>query len=280
MKNIIMPSAFLVFFTLMISAAFPQEVIHDVKNFPNHTLVRKYSNLKNAPEQSMINRIASYPTQIVRTEGKLKNSNYNCNEVFQMIDDFFNNHISNQLFFYNTINYCSYDPKTQLATKFIINSYFDPINDNAIVYLKKYLDEHQGKDLLGTTFNVESAQALIVSLNIDAGIEDVQDPNTFFRIKQDHASHYFASNYDMRINLIKDVRQQFFSNQARIVLPFMTKWFITSRLIYESALSKSNYVELRPELIFVMDKSPKIFTPLLRLYYSHHCSKYANQHCL
>ena len=86
-----------------------------------------------------------------------------CEQVLATIDKFFCDHITYDRFFYNTINYCSYDPQTNLATSFAINSYFDPVNDEAVTFLEKYLAEHNGQDLLGSPFNVESAQGVIVS---------------------------------------------------------------------------------------------------------------------
>lgn len=257
------------------------ETIVMTKPLPNNTVVRQHSSLKDAPEQiARFKRTTNYPTQIVRMQAELKESTQTCDEVFQKIDAFFSDQISYDRFFYNTINYCGYDPETQFARQFTINSYFDPLDDEAIIYLEKYLAEHNGRDLLGSPFYVESAQGLVVSLNIDAGMEDSANDSTLLRLQHDNASHYFPSNYAMRLDLISDVRQRFFSNKPDLVLPFIDKWFLTSVWYYQHILHNSNYVELQPELIFLMDKSPKIFSPLLRLYFAHHCSKYESKRCL
>ncbi|VVC75737.1 hypothetical protein AQUSIP_10310 [Aquicella siphonis] len=247
---------------------------------PN-TIIREHSSLKEgAARATLPKRTTDYPTQIVRMEAELKGPPQNCDEVFQKIDEFFNDHITYDRFFYNTINYCVYDPNTNFAKKFIINSYFDPLDDEAITYLETYLAQHNGRDLLGSTFHVENAQGLIVSLNIDSGLEDSRNASTLLRLQHDNSSHYFTSNYAMQSDLISDVRQRFYSNDPGLILPFIDKWFFTSGWIYERVLKNSDYVELQPELIFLMDKNPKIFTPFLRLYYAHHCSKYASRHCL
>lgn len=251
------------------------------KPLPSHTVVRQHSSLKDAPSQeTLFKRTTNYPTQIVRMQVELKQSTQSCEEVFQKIDAFFSDYITPDRFFYNTINFCGYDPKTNFARQFTINSYFDPLDEEAIIFLEKYIAEHNGKDLLGSPFYVESAQGMVVSLNIDAGMEDGVNNSTLLRLQHDNASHYFPSNYTMRLELINDVRERFFSNNPHLILPFIDKWFLTSVWYYQRILHDSNYVELQPELIFLMDKSPKIFTPLLKLYYAHHCSKYENQRCL
>jgi hypothetical protein len=248
---------------------------------PIHTVVRQHSSLDEAPQQMTTDsRTTNYPTQIVRFQTELNASKQTCDEVLETVDAFFSRHITYDKFFYNTINFCTYDPKTSFATKIAINSYFDPLDEEAVEYLKQYLAEHHGRDLLGKPFYVEEAQALIVSLDIDVGIEDSAYPDQLLRIRTDNASHYFKSNYDMRVELIKDVRKRFFSNQPSLVLPFIDKWFLTSVGYYDRILRSANYVELRPELIFLMNDQPKIFTPMLRLYYGHHCSRYENKHCL
>lgn len=248
---------------------------------PQHTIMREHSSLKDAPEQMLqAKRPTDYPTHIVRMTAVLSHSTLSCEEVFNTIDTFFDNHISPDKFFYNTINYCSYDPATSYATQFTINSYFDPLNDEAIAFLEKYVEEHNGHDLLGTPFYVEKASGLVVSLTMDSGMENEANPYELLRIRTENHSHYFASNYAMRLELTRDIRQRFFSNNPKFILPFIDKWFFTATGYYMTVLRNSNYVELRPELVFMMDQNPKIFTPMLKLYYGHHCSKYENQRCM
>lgn len=246
-----------------------------------NTITYEHSSLKEAPAQQLLpKRSFSYPTQIVRMEAELQGNPMTCDSVNQAIDDFFVDKIRYDKFFYNTIIYCTYDPATNFATKFMINSYFDPINQAGVHYLEQYLAKHNGKDLLGATFNVESAKGLVVSMNIDTGIEKDQYGDTMLRFKHDNNSHYYANDYDMREELQTDIQQRFFTNDPNLVLPFLEKWFITYAIMYQGVLEKSDYVELQPELIFLMKDEPHVFIPYLRLYFAHHCSRYPNGHCL
>lgn len=259
----------------------PMEIKAIAKQPLVNTLMREHASAKVAQAQTLLlKRTVDYPTQIVRMHGIITGEPQTCEEVFAKIDAFFNNQITYDRFFYNTIDYCSYDPATNFATTFAINSYFDPLNDEAITYYENYLAEHNGKDLLGLPFNIESAQGMVVSLDLDAGIESQQSDDSLMLLRHDNASHYFSNNYKMRLELLGDARQRLFTHDSNLVLPFIGKWLLIPGGIYYGVLSRANYVELRPELIFLMDKDPKIFTPLLRLYYANHCSKYANQHCL
>jgi len=281
MKKIFLSLIFMI--TLPVHAGFSSayETKSVTSPLPINTLVREHSSIKESPNQEISGpRMFDYPTQIVRMEADVTDLKISCEEVFKEINLFFTRHISPDIFFYNTINYCSYDTETDLATSFMINSYFDPLNKEAIAYLEKYLAEHQGQNLLGKPFYVENAKSLVVSLNISAGIEDDARPYTLLQLRHDNHNHYFASNYDMRVALLKDVRQRFFSNQANLVLPFIGRWFQTSMGYYQLLLQKSNYVELRPELIFLMDRKPAIFNTMLKQYYGHHCDQYENKHCL
>jgi hypothetical protein len=248
---------------------------------PANTLTKEHSSVKESPLHSVTSkRMFDYPTQVVRIKGDVTAIAKSCDEVFAKIDEFYSNHITWDKFFYDTILYCSYDPETNNATSFMINSYFDPLDENAVAYLEKYLAHHNGRKLLGSTFTVESAKGLVVSLNIDAGIEDENDPNALMRYQHDNAGHYYSSDYAMRMDLINDIYSRFYSNDPNVILPFVTTWFKTSTMRYERVLGQSNYVEIQPELVFLMDNEPKIFTPNLRLYYSHHCSQYENGRCL
>lgn len=251
------------------------------------TVTKEYSSQKQySRNMQWMNRVelahrsVDYPTQIVRVEGTVENLFETCDDVTKKIESFYTNYITDDHFIHNTAIKCIYDPNTQYASNFSINSYFDPINDESIAYLKDFLATHNGKDLLGTTFKVENAKGLIVSLNIQTGMQDSNEPSILDRVKTDVSNYYFPSNYVMTKELISDIDRRFYSNDQTLVIPFMTKWFDTSDIIYRTALRNSNYVELHPELIFLMDSGPKIFTPGLRLYFYHECRQYENQRCL
>lgn len=247
-----------------------------------NTMVEQYTNLQDVfTDTGLLVRTRDYPTQIVRLHGELKDSNRYCDEIQKEINEFFVKKIPADKFLYNTLTFCGFDPETEIATNFTINSYFDPISDSAIDYLQVYLAEHNGRPLLGIPFEIEEATGVVVSLNIDAGKKSDRDVTTMLRYQHDNASHYFPSNYDLTKELITDIRERFFSHEPKIVMPFMQKWFFPSAdVVYYYVLKSSNYAEMRPERIFLMNKEPKVYTSPLRMYFGHHCTKYDNKHCL
>lgn len=247
---------------------------------PN-TYSRTYSSVNEMTDHLVTTvRNTSYPTQVVRVKGNIRELNMTCEQAFDEIENFYIKHIDPDNFFYNTISYCGYDPETFKAVNFTINSYFDPLNDEAIKKLEKYIQNHNGRKLLGVPFYVERAQAMVVSMNLDAGMQDADNPLTLLRYAHDNSSHFYQNHFDMMMELVSDIYNRFYSTDPAIVLPFIHKWFLTSTLYYRNVLSKSNYAELQPEMIFLMEKGKKIFTPHLRLYYSHHCADNENKYCL
>lgn len=279
MKGFITASLLILALPLFAAPKTLKEVVVRDKSIPDHVIIKKYTNEPQSIHDNLLTRSVDYPTQIVRMDAELSDKTLNCDQVQQTIDDFFSNQIKADYFFYNTITYCIYDPDTELATRFSINSYFDPLTDKAIDYLQLYLAEHNGQNLLGSPFVVENAKGVIVSLNVDAGKEMNRQSTVLLRYRHDNATHYFNNNYRLIKTLISDIHQRFYSNDQSVVLPFFETWFPFAGG-YESVLQASNYVELQPERIFLMDKEPTIFTPHLKLYYAHHCSVYPNKRCL
>jgi hypothetical protein len=258
-----------------------KETIDSAKTLTQFSKMKQYSNTKQIlSNPSLLTRTIDYPTQIVRMTGDLVNSEQSCEQIFEQIDAFFMDNISYTQFYYNTMLYCGYDPNTEFAVNFSIDSYFDPLSDTAIDYLKDYLAKHNGFDLLGTPFVVENAKGLVVSLNVDAGISQADD-EVLLRYQHDNKNHYFASNYQLMQDMISDVYQRFYSNDANKILPFMKKWFYSvSDKVYHQALRRSNFVLLQPERVFLMESEPLIYSPALRMYFAHHCEKYENKRCL
>ncbi|KTD49011.1 hypothetical protein Lrub_1362 [Legionella rubrilucens] len=257
----------------------PKEVITPV--FDGQAVVKQYSNFQEAAgHKQWFERHQPYPTQVVRVQGVLSGERH-CEAILQEIDDFFVSKITHEKFLYNTLVFCGYDPETEYAVQFAINSYFDPLNDGAIYYLENYLRSHNGQDLLGVPFEVESARGVAVSLNIDAGVLNHRNDSTMLRYRHDNQSHYFASNYDLMNDLIHDIYERFYSNDPDLILPFLNHWFYAfADRTYSAVLSHANYVELQPERLFLMEKEPKVYTSPLRMYFGHHCTKYDNKHCL
>ncbi|KTD17295.1 Lpg0189 family type II secretion system effector [Legionella jordanis] len=247
-----------------------------------YKIIKKDSNLQTIIKHpEMFTRTHEYPTQIVRIHGKLNNSTLNCDEVAKTIDDFFSKAIKHDLFYYNTLIICGYDPKTDYAISYNLQSYFDPLNDAAIDYLQTYLKEHNGKLLLGKTFFVENAEGVVISLNIHVGNKNAPSEQSMLLLRTDNSNHYFANNYQVMKELMADIKERYNSNDPELILPFLSKWFYPSAgMFYQRLLKLSNYTELLPERIFLMEQEPKIFSSALKFYFANYCSKYPNKHCL
>lgn len=249
----------------------------------NNTIERTLSNEGKLYQisQTPDDRSIEYPTQVIRMSLPIENQEVTCEAVNEQIDKVFVNKITKDKFSYTTYISCTYDPETKFATGFKIYSYFDPLNDQAISYLQSYLDEYNGSNLLGSPLTIESAKALIVSLNISVGVK--KNPNTppFIEYREDRNSIYFKNNYDLQNNLINDTKQRFFSDEPNQILPFLDKWlFNRAGILYKGILRDSNYVLLQPERIFLMENGEPLFVSPIKYYYSHNCAKYAHGKCL
>lgn len=251
-----------------------------------NTVVRHYSNEQDMSNlNQMTQRTIDFPTQIVRVSGNLTGLELSCDDVENEIDQIFSKKISPNLFTYNTYVSCGFDEHDpeQYATNFSIQSYFDPLTDNAVDYLKNYLKEYNGYNLFNTTtLQIENAKGIIVSMNLNAGLKNNPDKTPFMLYRQDRNNFYFKSNFDMRKELITDIYQRFYSNDPDMILPFFDKWiFSYAGSVYYSILKASNYLELQPERIFVMENEGDIFVSDLRYYFANLCMKRnSNKHCL
>lgn len=226
-------------------------------------------------------RTLSYPTQIIRMNNNIENQQVTCEQVNEEIETKLIAHITPDRFIYNTYISCTYDPDTLLAKSFVINSYFDPINEESIEYLQSYLSEYNGSELLGTQLTIEKAQSLIMSLSITAGMKKNPNNPPFIEYRQDRSNFYFDNNYDLSKKLFNDMYQNFFSNDPTKVLPFLDRWiFPFAGSVYKSILKDSNFVELQPERIFIMENKEKIFVSGLKFYFGHRCYQYENHRCL
>ncbi len=248
-----------------------------------NTIERLLSNEDQIPStiQNNSGRTQEYSTQIIRITKEIEALQLTCVQVNEEINKILISKITKDKFTYTTYISCTYDPDTQIATRFILNSYFDPINDEAITYLNTYLQQYNGSDLLGTTLTIESAKALIVSLGISVGIKKNPDVPPFIQYREDRSNHYFKSNYDVQINLTSDISKRFFTDEPDKVLPFLDKWiFNHAGTIYKAILRESNYALLQPERIFLMNDGEPIFVSPIKYYYAHKCSRYEHQRCL
>jgi hypothetical protein len=256
-------------------------------NFPkieaeSNTLVKSYSNeSEQLKTLNTADRTIDVPTQIVRIGGYIDGLQLSCDQVNKNIEQTLLNHISSDKFIFNTVIYCTYDPETHYAVHFNINSYFDPINDAAVSYLSSFLGEYNGSDLMGAKLEIESARGLVIALSLTAGVKKNPNKPPFTQYRQDRANFYFNNNYEMRYSLFKDISANFFTNESEKILPFLDKWlFAYASTIYPAILKDSNFVELQPERIFLMDHGDTIFVSNMKFYFAHDCTEHENRHCL
>jgi hypothetical protein len=172
-------------------------------NTPNsdeHTVQRSIINehVLAKVTHDVMERSYDYPTQIIRMVQTIENQQLNCKQVNEQIDRVFVNKITQDKFSFATYITCTYNPDTHMATKFTISAYFDPLNDEAFAYLKTYIDEYNGIDLLGSELSIESAKALIVSLNLSVGMKKNPNRPPFIEYREDRSNLYFKSNYELQ----------------------------------------------------------------------------------
>ncbi len=249
------------------------------KEAPN-TIVRVISS-ESIDSINRNTRTADFPTQVVRVSAKINNVAVNCADVNEKIDKVFINRITRDKFSYNTYVSCTYDPDTKYAVEYTLESYFDPLTDEAIDYLKTYLAEFNGSDLLGAMLTFEPAKALIVSINLSAGVVKDVNRTPFIEYREDRSNVYFSSNYQMQNTLIAELKEQFFSDSPDKILPFLNKWFFKeSGSLYKRILFDANYVMFKPEQIFLMENGDALFVSRLKYNFAHNCKRYEHRHCL
>ncbi|RUR28395.1 Lpg0189 family type II secretion system effector [Legionella qingyii] len=249
----------------------------DNKNSQVITYSNETDHLK---QNKSFSRSIDYPTQIIRMEKNIENQQLSCDEVNNQIDKILVQHIANEQFTYAIYISCYYNPETKLATQFVISSYFDPVSDEAVRYLESYLNKYNGTNLLGAQYTIESAKGLIISLDIAAGMKKRPNRPPFTEYRKDHSSFYFKSNYEMKNKLFSDIYQNFFTTDPNKIFPFLDKWVSShASSIYKAVLRDSNYVELQPEKIFLMENE-EIYVSNFKQYFAHFCEPYENHRCL
>ncbi|MGQ3888066.1 Lpg0189 family type II secretion system effector [Legionella sp. CNM-1927-20] len=258
----------------------PENVISSTPLVPKNTIINHYSSESNTRLPNLLLARKDYPTQIVRVGGKVEEFKITCEEVNKEIDKIFIQKINPDKFYYNTYIFCGFNPENHYAMNFSIHSYFDPLSNEAIDYLQKYLNQFNGHDLLGTKFYVENARGVVAALTINVGTKKYPK-GPLILSRQDHSSFYFNSNYEMRRELISDIQARFYSNDPEQLLPFFDNWlFPHAGKFYHRILIDANYMEVQPETIFLMDDEPTLFVSNLKYYYSNDCTTNPNQHCL
>ncbi|KTD04812.1 Lpg0189 family type II secretion system effector, partial [Fluoribacter gormanii] len=145
------------------------------------------------------------------------------------------------------------------------------------------LEQYNGYNLFNTaTLQIENAKGVITSMNFNAGLKSNPDKAPFTLYHSDRGNFYFKSNFEIRKELIADIYQRFYSNDPGVILPFLKQWISSSaETIYYSILKASNYLELQPERIFVMEQEGDIFVSNLKDYFANLCmQRNPNKHCL
>lgn len=260
---------------------FKDTSLSEATTTPN-THVVTYSNEEE--KQHLIrttNRSHDFPTQIIRMNANVSSQHVSCEEVHAQINNVLQENIKQNQFIVAMSISCHYDSATYLATNFTIDGYFDPIDDEAVVYLKSYLSQYNGSDLLGTQLRIESAKGLIVSLSIAAGMKKKLNTPPFNEHRRDRSNFYFKNNYEMKNTLLADVEENFYSNNPNKLLPFIERWaFSHASSLYKVILKDANYIELQPERIFLMENGEEIFVSNIKQYFMHHCVENENHRCL
>lgn len=247
-----------------------------------NTVVKSYSNNTDKSNSFVLNsRTVDFPTQIIRMQGKIEDRELSCAQVNDEIEKALLNHFTRDKFTYHTVVFCTYDPETKFAKRFRINSYFDPLTDEAVSYLKTYLDEYNGSDLLGSRLEIESAKGLVVAISLSAGMKKKTSIPTLLQYRNDRSNFYFKNNYEMRNALLSDIYANFYSDDPDKILPFIDKWlFPHASDLYRTVLKDSNYAEIQPEQVFLMKSGDTIFVSDLKFYFAHNCTQNERHHCL
>lgn len=247
-----------------------------------NALIKHYTNSDEKLVAEQSGRTINFPTQIVRISGTIKAKDISCDEVFNEIEQLYIDYIIRSgLYYLNSYSFCGYDPNTQMATQFIISGYFDPVNDKAVSELTEWLERMKDAEIYGYPFTIEQAKELIVALKVSSGYKDgAEDPNLLI-YRSDTSNLLFANYYQMKNELIDDIRKRFYSYNAKEVTAFFEKWFFPGAgSVYHHVLSSSNYVLIEPDRIFIMEKEPQIFTPMLSLNFAHLCFDSKTRFCL
>lgn len=271
----------LVFFCINCNAQGAEFFLRETTTQPNTLVIKKSNEKKHLLDTPANERTIDYPTQIIRMKGNVEQLNLSCDQVVAIIEEQLLSHILDELFIYNTYTFCQYvDDQSKKAIAYEINSYFDPISDKAVEYTINFLKEHNGSDLLGGKVQIESATGLIVSLQATAGIKKNPDATAFIVLRQDHNNFYFKSNYEMNHKMVTDIYDNFYSNDPSIALPFYDRWFSERGSQFGVVLKDSNFVELFPDKLFIMNHGEGLFVSNLNYYFAHSCVRYDNHRCL
>ncbi|HHT0592547.1 TPA: Lpg0189 family type II secretion system effector [Legionella anisa] len=259
----------------------------DIRHYNSVSTHRHVINLSRSKSEMNLQpqkRTIDSPTQIARLKVDLYNTNIECDEVFNKMKSIFVDKLRDNEFTYMITQSCNESTEENKANYYTLSAYFDPQTDEAITYLQQYITDYNGTDFYGVPFKVESAQGVIVSLNVDAGIDDGSDSSIFKTLHHLNNKLYFNNVYDMDETLVYDIDNKIRTNNAELITSFINQWmgidYSSEVSIYLGSLSDSNQVKISPEFIFLMDTEPKVYAPLIFKPYTHDCTVYPSQKCL
>jgi hypothetical protein len=228
-------------------------------------------------------RTQDYPTQVMRMKANLNGRRMSCDALFSEMDKRTKaiDEADDGEFIFMINEFCQSNDQGKTALSFTLDGYFDPLTDEAIIQSEEMLKKFNGTDFFGTTWTIEPAQGIAAALTFDIGNKNRPKDETLNRLFQYHQSLYFNSFYDMNFTFIKEMKSDFMNNDADTVASFITKWLEPSSTdAFISSLSKSNFIQVYPALMFVMEKEPRAHFPESILSYAQTCLQYPSKKCV
>lgn len=227
----------------------------------------------------------NYSTYIVRTKGEIVDKNVYCDEVIDKIRELFTEQIDDtDLFKFGIFVGCVFDPKTHLAQRLTISSYFDPLSSDAMEFLDYYIPKVNGTMLWGIPFMIEKSKSVVVTFDIIAGTKNGPEDPIIVMLRMDSGTYFYQNNFDMQSEFVSDSKLRFRSHEPEVVLSFINHWFFydepTASDFYKQVLHQSNYVLIKVYRQFLMDKEPLIFSPKNSMNYAHQCFNEPSKFCL
>ena len=283
MQTIMMTTVFVLFYSLLHSPVTEAQKINQYRLLSLKANKEHFDHLKLKSGEDNKTTSINFPTQIIRLKVDLSSKNLECDEVrdkmHTLLDRLDGKDIS-----ISSFSGCGvwFDDKEY----YVHSAYFDPHSDEGVAYLQQYIEELNGMDFFGVPLEIESAKGVIVSLRIDTGIIESDEPpsfnNSLYHMK---SKLYFDSLYDMDNTLINDFSNQLATNNPELISSFIKRWIQQSGrnysiLDYLENLANSNGVKFTLKYTFIMDKEPKAYALTSKTWYLHDCRSYPNEKCI
>lgn len=253
-----------------------------------HYLSRSKTQLNLQPWQK---RTIDFPTQIVRLKVNFSPYNISCEDVWETMDRLLLKKLRGKGFrktrniTYAASAGCKASIDGGNPDMFIFSAYFDPQTDEAITYLQHYIAKYNGTDFYGVPFKIESAKGVVVALDVYTGTQEESVSSIFKVLFHIKSKIYFDNLYDIEDTLIHDIVNKMTTNDPLLITSFIKQWMGSGYAIdeiseYLENLANSNMVVIAPELIFLMEHEPKVYTPEGYPTYELDCKVFPNKRCL